>query len=197
MITSSIQIINLVTRNPLLARTNRIHLLTTQRFLYRRFYRTQSLKWPRISRKVTIHSLITYLLFSVLGGPQQEQLQQILSKMKNNQPETQTEPIQDKSPLIDEVDRNSWQQVRVYFLKFLLKIYFSHRRHFHLLMENRYLSVRFLRQTIGISTLLRPTHYCLHQEPGSILHRPDCPLPDMIVIIGFLFCLMFKIIIIF
>ena len=74
----------------------------------------------------------------------------------------------------------------------LLKLYFSHRHLFHLLMENLYLSVRFLRQTIGINTLLRPTLYCLHQELGSILHRPDCPLPDMIVIIGYLFNLCLK-----
>ena len=67
--------------------------------------------------KSNFHSPIKYLLFSVLGGPQQEQLQQILSKMKNNQTETQAEPIQDKSPLIDEVDRNSWQQVRVHLRK--------------------------------------------------------------------------------
>ena len=49
----------------------------------------------------------------MLGGPQQEQLQQILAKMKHSEPESEnTEVIQDKSPLFDEIDRNnSWQQV--------------------------------------------------------------------------------------
>lgn len=51
-------------------------------------------------------------LAKMLGGPQQEQLQQILAKMKHNEPESQnTEAIQDKSPLFDEIDRNnSWQE---------------------------------------------------------------------------------------
>ena len=59
--------------------------------------------------------------FLVLGGPQQEQLQQILAKMKQNeQPESQnTEIIQDKSPLFDEIENrnSSWPQVSAQKLK--------------------------------------------------------------------------------
>ena len=57
----------------------------------------------------------------MLGGPQQEQLQQILAKMKHSEPESEnTEVIQDKSPLFDEIDRNnSWQQVS-FEIKFTL-----------------------------------------------------------------------------
>ena len=53
--------------------------------------------------------------FQVLGGPQQEQLQQILAKMKQNEEhESQnTAVLQDKSPLFDEIENrnSSWPQV--------------------------------------------------------------------------------------
>jgi hypothetical protein len=57
--------------------------------------------------------------FLVLGGPQQEQLQQILAKMKQNEEResqnTVNTVIHDKSPLFDEIEnRNntgSWPQV--------------------------------------------------------------------------------------
>lgn len=65
------------------------------------------------SKTFSVIFLTRVYIFLVLGGPQQEQLQQILAKMKHNEPESQnTEAIQDKSPLFDEIDRNnSWQEV--------------------------------------------------------------------------------------
>lgn len=48
-------------------------------------------------------------------------------------------------------------------------------------MESRYLSVRFLRQTIGINIILLHSLLCLHQAPGQI-HPPDYLHLSMIVI---------------